>query len=211
MNIRQIKVLDIGMSGITCTGTVGYLGDPQNITGEKDGRAYNFWSQFLTLQDNTDTIGVSISSKNKQSLLTRGDKDTVKTVEKCTLQSYEKDGQTQLKLQGFLKQAPQDTRQAPPQAAQASKPVSGNKDRLIVAQVVYKAMAEMFAHNIDISPEEAFDLWLTKNMPVYKRHIDMIMRAGADTLPEINRPDDIDPAYEAAFNEQTEQRDEPPF
>lgn len=51
---------------------------------------------------------------------------------------------------------------------------NANKDRLIVAQVVYKAMAKKNS----LMPE--FDLWLMgdgKN--VFKRHVDLIMKIGS--------------------------------
>ena len=52
-----------------------------------------------------------------------------------------------------------------------------NKDRLIVAQVVYKVLS-----NLSDNPHE-FDVWLMGNLKIYKRHIDAIMQAGSDELP----------------------------
>lgn len=69
--------------------------------------------------------------------------------------------------------------QAPAQQPNAPKPTPSNKDRLIVAQVVYKAVCEQFCHSGDIG---AFDVWLMGHLNVYNRHIDTIMQAGAGTL-----------------------------
>lgn len=186
MNIAQIRALDIGMGGITCVGTVGFVGDKQNITGSKNNKDYDFWSQFLTLKDETGTIGVSISAKSESLLLGREDKEKTKTVEKCTLKSYIKDNQTQLKLQGYLlsppqgTEQPQNTQQGSQQAAQSAnaEKSGGNapesNDRLIVAQTVYASIAAKFASVGD------FDIWLTKYTPTIKRHIDIIMQAADD-------------------------------
>jgi len=85
-------------------------------------------------------------------------------------------------LSGFWQQPrqpqkPQQGQQARPQPAKA--PIGavgwpqGNKDKLIVAQVVYKALVEKFN---DIG---AFDVWLMASYPVMKRHIELIMDAAS--------------------------------
>ena len=74
---------------------------------------------------------------------------------------------------------PPPASQAAPQARQQP---NGSESRLIVAQVVYKALVARAEVNTT-----KFDVWLTQNIALYKRHIDMIMKAGADTLPETGR------------------------
>ncbi|MCD6371180.1 MAG: hypothetical protein J7L39_00485 [Candidatus Aenigmarchaeota archaeon] len=102
MKIKQIKQLDEGISNLTCKGKITYVGEAKNVKGEKDGRRYNFWTQFLVVEDDTDSIPVNarISEKDKLSVEDKG-----KEVEviKATLQSYEKDGKKQLSLQGHIR------------------------------------------------------------------------------------------------------------
>ncbi|MGR3292519.1 MAG: hypothetical protein ACUZ9M_00720 [Candidatus Scalindua sp.] len=62
------------------------------------------------------------------------------------------------------------TQQPPPQSPQ--RPAQGNKDRLIVAQVVYKSLAAMCG-DIDV-----FDVWLMDRTNVFSRHVDVIMQTG---------------------------------
>jgi len=90
-------------------------------------------------------------------------------------------------LSGFWQQPrqPQQQGQQPQQgrpqaAAQPPKaPIGavgrprGNTDKLIVAQVVYKALAEKF------NDPSAFDVWLMASYPVMKRHIELIMDAAS--------------------------------
>lgn len=70
--------------------------------------------------------------------------------------------------------APQNRPQAP------SRPPQGNKDRLIVAQVVYKALAAIGRDSLG-----GFDVWLMGNQLVFKRHVDLIMQIGAGETPQI--------------------------
>jgi hypothetical protein len=113
MNIAQIKQLDVGMSGIVCTGNVGYLGDIQRKTGTYDGRDYNFLTQFITIKDSTDEIGANLRIRDGLVLL-KGQKVTI---EKAILQSYIKNGETRLSLRGTVQENAQ-TQPQPPQAPQ---------------------------------------------------------------------------------------------
>ena len=77
---------------------------------------------------------------------------------------------------------PQPSQQAPSQPAQGQKfaqpapKATNNKDRLIVAQVVYKELSAKFGN-----PNE-FDLWLVENALIMKRHADLIEQVGNNTL-----------------------------
>ena len=77
-------------------------------------------------------------------------------------------------------QAPQQAQQQAQQPRQATNQPQPSKDRLIPSQVVYKTLGDKFGN-----PNE-FDKWLMGNLAVYKRHLDTIMQAAADTLPVIN-------------------------
>ena len=119
MNIAQIMNLDVGMKGITCSGKITWANKPKNITGTSDsGNDYDFWSQFIVIEDNTGKIGVSITVETDQDSVKKGD---MVTVEKAELQEYRnKDNEPTLKLQGklqypagqnTLQNAQQDTQQ----------------------------------------------------------------------------------------------------
>lgn len=159
MDIAKIKGLDVGVSGLLAKGRVGYAGQPKNITGDN----YDFWKQFITLEDSTGTMGVWVSAKDKFRLK-KG--DTV-TIEKGQLDSYVKDGKQQVSLNGRLANLSEN------KATQASSEITkpeNNRDKLIVAQVVYKELSAKFS-----DPNE-FDLWLMKNLPVIIRHTGLLMR-----------------------------------
>jgi len=102
LKIKQIKQLEEGISNLTCRGKITYVGEAKNVKGEKDGRRYNFWTQFLVVEDDTDSIPVNarISEKDK---LSAEDKGKEIEVIKATLQSYERDGKKQLSLQGHIR------------------------------------------------------------------------------------------------------------
>lgn len=178
MNIAQIKQLDVGMSGISCSGEVTWAGKPQNPKGTTDGRDYDFWSLFVVVGDKTDKIGVQLSAESEFAVPV----GSFVNIEKAQLQSYEKDGKTNLKLVGKLAVKPQ---QPAPQDAQQGvlRPAGGSKDRLIVAQVVYKAFAETLYQK---TPGE-FDVWLMGNQFVLKRHVDLIMQIGAGEIPQTGK------------------------
>lgn len=125
MNIAQIMDLDVGMKGITCSGRVTWANEPKNITGTTNqGKDYDFWSQFIVIEDTNGKIGVSIAVETDQRSVKKG--DTV-TVEKAELKEYVKDGEPKLKLQGKLQSpagqnTPQDTSQASQNASESTKP-----------------------------------------------------------------------------------------
>jgi len=116
MNIAQIKGLDIGMSGISCSGVVKYEKEPRNIAGTRNGNPYSFWSQFIVLEDETDSIGVNLRLDKADQ---RREKNQIVSVEKGVLDSYEKDGETKLSLKGNLTKASasQQGQQGPQQSA----------------------------------------------------------------------------------------------
>lgn len=124
MNIAQIMDLDVGMKGITCSGKVTWANKSKNITGTTGGgKDYDFWSQFIVIEDSSGKIGVSISVETDQRSAKKGD---MVTVEKAELKEYVKDGEPKLKLQGKLQypagqNAPQNSTQSPQEPAQATK------------------------------------------------------------------------------------------
>ena len=120
MNIGTIKQLDVGTSNIACRGVIKYLGEPKHITGSKDGRDYDFWTQFVVLEEGKDSIGVNLALESKVAL----SKNQTIQVEKGTLESYPKDGETKLSLKAKLYSVG-NTQQAPSQPPQATNSGQG--------------------------------------------------------------------------------------
>ena len=116
MNISAIKQLDVGMSGIVCSGVIKYEKLPRNINGETNGEPWSFWTQFVVIEDSTDSIGANVRVGGLDQKLHKGYKYTL---ENCKLDSYIKDNKTMLSLQGRL--GPGNAPQAPSQAAGAAQ------------------------------------------------------------------------------------------
>lgn len=111
MNIADIKKMDIGVSGMVCSGEIKYTKEPRNIVGDKDGKPYDFWTQFVVVEDSTDSIGANVRIGGKAQKLHKGYRYTLAD---CKLDSYEKDGETKLALKARVESgnAPQNVPQA---------------------------------------------------------------------------------------------------
>ncbi|MBA7536962.1 hypothetical protein ES705_29228 [subsurface metagenome] len=100
MKIKNLEELDIGMSNIEIEGEVTYANDPRNFKGDSKGRHYDFWSQYIAVEDETDSIGCNITIKNEEAALFEGDQVTIKG----KLAEFEdKNGDMQRKLNGRIK------------------------------------------------------------------------------------------------------------
>jgi len=166
MKLKLAIQADIGDT-VSTEGGVGYIGKPKHITGSKNGQDYDFYSQFITIEDGDDKIGVGISFNNESDCLAnKGEQIKIKGV----MGSYEKDGKTVFKIdRSKLVRRAGGTKES--SGATASY---GNKDRLIVTQVVFKAM---YGGQVDEVTEG--------NIADY---VDMIMRVGE------NKPIEAKPA-----------------
>lgn len=75
MKISGIDELDIGMSNIEIEGEVTYTEVPEHREGvSKKGKKepYNFWSQFIVVDDGTGKMGCNVSVKDEDDGLTKG-------------------------------------------------------------------------------------------------------------------------------------------
>jgi hypothetical protein len=127
MNIAQIMDLDVGMKGITCSGKITWANEAKNLTGTSGGKDYDFWSQFIVIEDSSGgKIGVSIILEANQPSVGKGD---MVTVEKAELKEYIKNGEPMLKLQGKLQYpAGQNTSQNTPTSPQPSaQPINSSQ------------------------------------------------------------------------------------
>jgi len=94
MKLKLALQADIG-DAIVTEGILGYIGKPKNIVGSKNGNDYNFWSQFVTIEEGDDKIGVSVAFNSEaECLQNKGERIKVKG----TMGSYEKDGKTIMKI-----------------------------------------------------------------------------------------------------------------
>jgi len=94
------KQLDTGTSNVEIEGKVTYAKDPINWkSAPSDKRQYDFWIQWLYLQDDTGSIGVSISIGKEEDKITQGDMIKVKgKIEEW----QDRNGAVQKKLVGRL-------------------------------------------------------------------------------------------------------------
>lgn len=115
MNIAAIKVLDDGIGGVQLQAQIKFVQDAKNITGTSAKGPYDFWAQFIVLEDGSGSIGVSITMTDPQFAYTVQDKGKLVTV-KGTVASYVKDGQTIKKLDRakLVEAHKQQPSQAPP-------------------------------------------------------------------------------------------------
>lgn len=171
MNIEQIMDLDVGMKGITCKGKVTWANKPKNITGTSDsGNDYDFWSQFIVIEDATGKIGVSITVEEDQCSPKKGD---MVTIEKAELQEYyNKDNEPTLKLQGKLQNDSQEAQQAPQRLAQTMKAPQRQDNSLNREQVRSDVICAIIASR-HIPESKEVEKWVNvimnpHNKPQYK-------------------------------------------
>ena len=74
MNIKGIDNLDVGMSNIEIEGEVVYSDPPENKKGisEKTNKPYDFWSQWIVIQDDTGKMGCSVTIEKEEYKLEKG-------------------------------------------------------------------------------------------------------------------------------------------
>ena len=99
MKISGIDNLDVGMSNIEIEGEVTYTMAPRFVEGDNDKGHYEFYSQFVVIEDETGKIGCSVSIEKEEHKLAKG----VIARVKGKLEEYkDKKGQTVRKIQGKL-------------------------------------------------------------------------------------------------------------
>ena len=99
MKINGIDNLDVGMNNIEIEGEVTYAMMPRNVTGDNEKGHYDFWSQFVVIDDGTGKIGCSVSIEKEEYKLKKG----VVARVKGKLEEYKnKNGEMVRKLKGKL-------------------------------------------------------------------------------------------------------------
>ncbi|GAI82996.1 unnamed protein product, partial [marine sediment metagenome] len=153
MKIKNLENLDIGMSNIEIEGTVTYTNDPKNWTGESKGRKYNFWGQFIALEDDTGSIGCSITFKKEENALEEGDVTKIRG----KLEEYtDNDGEVQKKLSGRVVKNKEEKKEATGvEKDNNGNNGKGNKNLYIARECAIKAAVELIATK-KIKYEELF-------------------------------------------------------
>ncbi len=86
------------LSGLNLTGVLRYVGPESHKTGTKDGRDYDFWSQFIVIEDATGKIGAD-KTGDKESVIPQSAKGKQVVVEGAKTKLYpDKDKKIQRKL-----------------------------------------------------------------------------------------------------------------
>ncbi|MBA7576009.1 hypothetical protein ES708_17846 [subsurface metagenome] len=94
------KQLDAGTSNVEVKGEVTFAKDPMNFKSKpEDKKQYDFWSQWIFLRDETESMGVSLSMGEEGDRVNQGDR--VKVRGKVDEYS-DRDGITQKKLMGKI-------------------------------------------------------------------------------------------------------------
>jgi len=91
----KVSELQAGAKGITISGHIGYVGERKHITGEKNGKPYSFFTQFITVMDVKGTMfGVALEDDkvavnlHDSPEITREQKDQPINLVDCTLEEY---------------------------------------------------------------------------------------------------------------------------
>jgi len=99
MKINGINNLDVGMSNIEIEGSITYTKDPRHVEGDNERGHYDFWSQFIVIDDGTGKIGCNCSIAKEEYMLKVG----VVAKVKGKLEQYEdKNGEIQKSIRCSL-------------------------------------------------------------------------------------------------------------
>jgi hypothetical protein len=124
---RTIKQLEAGTKGLSTEGTVVYSKERKHIVGEKNGRPYDFYAQFIIVEDiNKNSIVVDLNDSRE---VKNG--DFIKLCKGMLKPHTDKEGNPTVKLQAQIiqQQAPQSTAQRPPQGTKAPNNVDSTQIR----------------------------------------------------------------------------------
>ncbi len=137
MNVAQIQTLDDGVNGVSAVGTVTYTKPAVNKVGDKDGRHYDFWSQFVVIKDASGEMGVHLTVGAGEQVF----KGQQITVEKGKVGSYFDDKNNLRKTlsgslvsgqSGMLQgQQPRQAPNAPPPAPQRPQNAGADHERRV--------------------------------------------------------------------------------
>lgn len=139
MKIKSLKELDVGVANLKIEGDVTYANPPRNVKGtnKQTGKPYNFWSQFVRIEDDTDGIGCSISTHKETVGLEEGDHVTVIMGKLAEYTS--KDGEVQQILNGKVLKNKEEKKEA----TREKDNVQGDTKIWIARECAIKAAVEL--------------------------------------------------------------------
>ena len=162
------------LSGISLTGSLKYVGKEENKKGTKDGRAYDFWGQFIVIEDDTGKIGARKSGDTKEDVFPQSAKGKQVTVEGAKTTIYKDNkGEMQRKLtggkislseqsKGESKDTSEVTRKGydrlPNEQYVVSREEWAKKDRTITRVAIVKSLIEAGKEPVPDTMDEA-NLW----------------------------------------------------
>lgn len=125
------KQLDAGTSNVEIEGEVTFAKDPLNFKSKpEDKKQYDFWSQWLFVRDETESMGVSITIGKEEDRVNQGDKIKVKgKIDEYT----DRDGVLQKKLMGKIVKPKEEVKAEVKEKEQETKVKDVTKKTLVEA------------------------------------------------------------------------------
>ncbi len=190
-----------GQSGINLTGILRYVGPESHKTGTKDGRPYDFWSQFIVIEDATGKIGAD-KTGDKESVIPQSAKGRQVVVEGAKTKLYkDKKGEMQRKLiKGKITLKEQESKETVPEGTKkgydglpdgryvVSREEWARKDRILNRKAIVEALigaGQRFKPDVVDEAEGWFD-WI-----YYEDKEAQLQRK--ETIPEKTTRRKIDP------------------
>lgn len=200
--IATIKKLNVGTKGLEASGCVKYEAEPKNISGEKNGKPYSFWKQFVVLEDETDSIGCSIQLDRPGQRIEKG---RIITVERGALDSYEKDGETKISLQCRLKTSAQTPKEA--EETTNKKQTKTKEERIsIERQACVKAAARAYQGFAAELPKEELG-----EIIEFAKALHYFVETGSNLYQIPDMPDEPAPPRQDGHTPPEQEDDIPPF
>ena len=95
MDIKTIKTLEDGMAGIKTEGTIAYVKKAREIQGQRGV----FYTQWMLLKDNTDSIPLTVSLPSRKEEIPSSAKGSNIHIDRSSLRKYtKKDGSQGIEL-----------------------------------------------------------------------------------------------------------------
>jgi len=134
VKVKDLESLNPGISGIEIEGDVIYTLEPKHWKGTtKKGRKYDFWNQFVVVEDDSGTVGCAVSIR-EEDVINENDRVRVKG----KLSEYkDKNGEIQRRLDGrIIKDKKEKT-------GEDNGKDSEDKNKMIAREVAVKAAVEL--------------------------------------------------------------------
>lgn len=165
MKINGINNLDVGMSNIEIEGEVTYTMAPRFVEGDNEKGHYEFYSQFVVIEDETGKIGCSITIEKEEYKLEKG----VIARVKGKLEEYkDKKGQMVKKIQGKLVGISKGGKVTDVQQEVAEEFFEEKRTEAMKNQIIKenKLTEKIKANQITSEPIDKNDIWEAKDLRI---------------------------------------------